>query len=271
METDRLEICRQIREQTVKCVASVGVGHLGGSLSLVEILCSLYFKHMNINPHLPQMPGRDRLIVSKGHSGPAVYAALALRGFFPLEELLTLNASGTKLPSHCDMHKTAGIDMTTGSLGQGLSCAVGIALASRLAGDNAVIYAIIGDGESQEGQIWEAALFAGNQKLGKLIAFTDRNQLQIDGAVRDINDLSPLEDKWRSFGWHVSVINGHDLTMIDAAIVEAKSQDKPAMIIANTIKGKGVTFIENKGAANHNMPISKKEAELALAEIRGEA
>ena len=270
MEKDRLAICRQIREQTVRCIASIGVGHIGGCLSLTEILGSLYFKHMNIDPKNAGLPGRDRLIVSKGHAGPAVYATLALRGYFPLSDLLTLNTSGTNLPSHCDMHKTVGIDMTTGSLGQGFSCAVGIAMASRLSGDKATIYTIIGDGESQEGQIWEAAMFAGNQKLGNLIAFTDYNKMQIDGNVSEINDVAPLDDKWRSFKWHVSVIDGHDLAAIDAAIEEAKRQDKPAMIIANTVKGKGVSFVEQKGAANHNMPFSLEDAELAIAEIRGE-
>ncbi len=271
MEEERTALCRQIREQTVRCIGSIGVGHIGGCLSLAEILGSLYFKHMHIDPADPKMEGRDRLIVSKGHAGPAVYATLALRGYFPLDELLTLNASGTNLPSHCDMNKTVGIDMTTGSLGQGFSCAVGIAVGSKLAGDGATIYAIIGDGESQEGQIWEAAMFAGNHGLNNLIAFTDYNQLQIDGPVSRINDIAPLDRKWRSFGWNAIVIDGHDFEQIDAAIANAKSQEKPTMIIAKTIKGKGVSFVESKGAGNHNMPFSMQDAERAVAEIRGEA
>lgn len=270
MEQNRMALCRQIREETVRCIGSIGVGHIGGCLSLTEILCSLYFRHMRIDPENPRMAGRDRLIVSKGHAGPAVYAALAVRGYFPQEELLTLNAAGTNLPSHCDMNKTIGIDMTTGSLGQGLSCAVGAAIGSKLAHDGATIYAIIGDGESQEGQIWEAAMFAGNKKLNNLIAFTDYNNLQIDGRVSDINDIAPLDDKWRSFGWNTIVIDGHDLDQIDSAIANAKSQELPTMIIAGTIKGKGVSFVENKGAANHNMPFSMEDAERAIAEIRGE-
>jgi len=271
MEVDRTAICRQIREQTVRCIGSIGVGHIGGCLSLAEILGSLYFKHMHIDPDNPKMAGRDRLIVSKGHAGPAVYATLALRGYFPVDELLTLNASGTNLPSHCDMNKTVGIDMTTGSLGQGFSCAVGIAVGSKLAKDGATIYAIIGDGESQEGQIWEAAMFAGNHGLNNLIAFTDYNQLQIDGPVSQVNDVAPLDEKWRSFGWNAIVIDGHDLHQIDAAIANAKSQGKPTMIIAKTVKGKGVSFVESKGAGNHNMPFSMQDAERAIAEIRGEA
>lgn len=271
MNQDRIAICRDIREETVRCIGSIGVGHIGGCLSLVEILGSLYFQHMRIDPSQPKMAGRDRLIVSKGHAGPAVYATLAVRGYFPREELLTLNASGTNLPSHCDMHKTVGIDMTTGSLGQGFSCAVGIAVGSKLAKDGATIYAVIGDGESQEGQIWEAAMFAGNQKLNNLIAFTDYNNLQIDGTVSEVNDIAPLDEKWRSFNWNVIVIDGHDFAQIDSAILSAKAQDKPTMIIAKTIKGKGVSFVESKGAGNHNMPFSMEDAARAIAEIRGEA
>ena len=268
MEQDLKAISRQIREETARSIGSIGIGHIGGCLSLAEILAVLYFKHMNINPENPHLAGRDRLVVSKGHAGPAVYAALALRGYFPKEELLTLNTSGTNLPSHCDMHKTPGIDMTTGSLGQGFSCAVGIALASRLSGDNATIFAIIGDGESQEGQIWEAAMYAGNQKLNRLIAFTDYNDMQIDGNVSQINDVAPLEDKWRAFKWHTLVVDGHDIQALDSAVQSAKGQDKPTMIIARTIKGKGVSFVVSKGAGNHNMPFSKEDAQIALEELR---
>ena len=239
-------------------------------MSIVEILAVLYDKHMQIDPKNPKMEGRDRLVLSKGHAGPALYAALALKGYFPLEELLTLNAPGTKLPSHCDMEKTVGIDMTTGSLGQGFSCAVGIALGSQIKKDGATIYTIIGDGESQEGQIWEAAMLAAHKKLDNLIAFTDYNKLQIDGAVADINNLEPLVDKWRSFGWQVIEVDGHDCGEIDRAIIRAKLQKgRPAMIIAHTVKGKGVSFVEKKGAANHNMPFTAEDLEKALAEIGG--
>ena len=265
------QICKDIREQTLRSLASIGIGHVGGCLSIVEILAALYYKHMNIDPKSPNMEGRDRLVLSKGHAGPALYATLALKGYFPLEDLLTLNASDTNLPSHCDMLRTVGIDMTTGSLGQGFSCAVGIAMGSKIKKDSATIYTIIGDGESQEGQIWEAAMLAGNRKLDNLIAFTDYNKLQIDGPVAEINDLEPLDDKWRSFGWHViNVKNGHDFDAIDRAITDAKAQKgHPTMIIAHTKKGKGVSFVEEKGAANHNMPFTAEDLEKALVEIGG--
>lgn len=231
----------------------------------------LYGKHMNIDPQNPKMEGRDRLVLSKGHAGPALYATLALKGYFPLEQLLTLNAPKTNLPSHCDMQKTVGIDMTTGSLGQGFSLAVGVAMGSKLKKDAATIYAIIGDGESQEGQIWEAAMFAAHQKLDNLIAFTDYNKMQIDGAVAEINDLEPLVDKWRSFGWHViEVVDGHNPGELDTAITDAKAHNgQPSMIVAHTIKGKGVSFVEEKGVTTHNMPFTTQDLEKALQEIRG--
>ncbi len=265
---DLREICKDIRIDTLKCIGSIGVGHIGGSLSIVEILASLYFKHMKVDPKNPKMEGRDRLIVSKGHAGPVVYATLANRGYFDKDLLLTLNKAGTLLPSHCDMNKTPGIDMTTGSLGQGFSCAVGVALGSRLKKDGATVYAIIGDGESQEGQIWEAAMYASQAKLNNLIAFTDYNRMQIDGNTDDINSLEPLDKKWESFGWNTIVIDGHDLDQIDAAILNAKSQDKPTMIIAKTIKGKGVKSIEEKGFACHSLSLSVEVVEAAIEEIR---
>jgi len=262
------EAALSIRENTLRCISSIGVGHIGGCLSIADILAVLYFKHMNVDSSNPKKENRDRLVVSKGHAGPAVYATLALKGYFPIEMLDTLNQSGTNLPSHCDMRKTPGIDMTAGSLGQGLSCAVGIALASRLANDGAYTYAIIGDGESQEGQIWEAAMYAGNQKLNRLIVFTDYNDLQIDGKVSEVNGLEPLKDKWESFNFNTIVVDGHNLDELDNAIISAKKQDKPTMIIAKTTKGKGVSFIEEKGAGNHNAPFSKEDYEQAIEELR---
>ncbi|MGN0795802.1 MAG: transketolase [Christensenellales bacterium] len=262
------EICKEIRIDTLKCIGSIGVGHIGGSLSIVEILASLYFKHMNVDPSNPKMEGRDRLVVSKGHAGPAVYATLANRGYFSKDLLLTLNKSGTLLPSHCDMNKTPGVDMTTGSLGQGFSCAVGVALGSRLKNDGATIYAIIGDGESQEGQVWEAAMYAAQAKLSNLIAFTDYNGMQIDGNTDDINSLEPLDKKWESFNWNTIVIDGHDLTQIDEAIKNAKSQDRPTMIIAKTVKGKGVKSIEEKGYACHSLSLNEEAVNAAIEEIR---
>lgn len=263
--------CIKIRKLILKTIGTLGVGHIGGSLSIVELLVVLYENHMkNIDPSDPLKQGRDRLVVSKGHSGPAVYAILADMGYFPADWLLTLNQPGTRLPSHCDMNKTPGIDMTTGSLGQGFSCAMGIAKASKLRADGATIYTIIGDGESQEGQIWEAAMFAAHHKLDNLIAFTDYNKLQLDGLVADICGIEPLDDKWRAFGWDVIVVNhGHDCHEIDQAITCAKASLKPCMIILHTIKGKGVSFVQNAGDANHSMVINPDQLELAFAELGG--
>jgi len=259
MESIWMEKSKEIRRLTLESIAHLGVGHIGGSLSIVELLTVLYYKHMNVDPKNPKMEGRDRLIVSKGHSGPGVYAALASKGYFDVALLYTLNEFGTLLPSHCDMNKTPGIDMTTGSLGQGFSCSVGIAIASRIKRDNATIYAIIGDGESQEGQIWEAAMLASHKKLGNLIAFTDFNKMQIDGNVEDINEAGDIVGKWTSFGWHTQRIDGHDMDAIDKAIQEAKkATNKPSMIIMDTIKGKGAKFAEEAGSACHNMPVTKE-------------
>ena len=274
MDHDLREICKDIRCDIMTCIGHLGVGHIGGCLSLVELLAVLYFEEMHIDPKEPKMPGRDRLICSKGHAGPAVYAALANRGYFDKAELLTLNQSGTHLPSHCDMHLTTGIDMTAGSLGQGFSCAVGIALGSKLEQDGATIYAIVGDGESQEGQIWEAAMFAAAKKLDNLIAFTDYNKLQIDGPVAEINDVAPLAEKWAAFGWNViDVEDGNDVEQVREAVRHAKlglGGEKPTMVILNTKKGCGVKWIEDLGAANHNTNISEEQARAAIAEIRGE-
>ena len=274
MNPELKEICKDIRCDILTCIAHLGVGHIGGCLSLVELLAVLYFKEMNIDPAEPKMAGRDRLVCSKGHAGPAVYAALANRGYFPKEELLTLNQGGTHLPSHCDMNLTTGIDMTTGSLGQGFSCAVGVALGSKLAKDGATIYAIIGDGESQEGQIWEAAMFAAAKKLDNLIAFTDYNKLQIDDTVAKVNDIAPLAEKWAAFGWNViDVEDGNDVEQVSEAVKHAKlgaGSGKPTMVILNTLKGCGVQWIVDLGAGNHNCPVSEEQAEAAIREIRGE-
>ena len=260
---------KEIRRGTLTCIGSLGVGHIGGALSLAEVLAVLYFKHMKVKPKKPKTEGRDRLIVSKGHAGPAVYAALAEKGFFPKSELLTLNLGGTNLPSHCDMNKTPGVDMTTGSLGQGFSCAAGVAKASKLRGDGATIFTIIGDGESQEGQIWEAAMFAAHHKLDNLIAFTDKNGYQIDGGVGEICGIDPLDKKWEAFGWNVKTVDGHDTAQISRATAAAKKRKngKPSMIILKTVKGKGVSFIEAAKSGNHNMNLSKEQIELALKEL----
>lgn len=273
LDPDYNVLCTDIRCDILASIGHLGVGHIGGCLSLVELLTVLYFKEMRIDPSDPQMPGRDRLICSKGHAGPAVYATLAKRGYFDHDMLLTLNQGGTSLPSHCDMNLTPGIDMTTGSLGQGFSCAAGIALGSKMVHDHAFIYTIIGDGETQEGQIWEAAMFAASKKLGNLIAFTDYNKLQIDDEVSTINDVAPLADKWRAFGWNVlEAENGNDANLIEKRIDELKGlseNGKPGMLILHTKKGCGVKWIEDLGAGNHNTPLNEEQANQAIKEIRG--
>lgn len=275
MNTQLAEICKDIRCDVIESIGHLGVGHIGGCLSVVELLGVLYFDAMeNIDPADPHRTGRDRFICSKGHAGPTVYAALARRGYFPREWLFTLNQGGTDLPSHCDMNHTPGIDMTTGSLGQGFSCAVGVALGSKLEKDGATIYALIGDGESQEGQIWEAAMFAAAKKLDNLIAFTDFNKLQIDGPVDEINAISPLAAKWRAFGWNViEVENGNDAEQVSLAVKQAKTckgGERPTMVILNTVKGCGVRWIEELGAGNHNTNITEEQAAEAVRTIRKE-
>ena len=275
MDRNLKEISRDVRCDTLKCIGHLGVGHIGGCLSVVEVLTVLYFEAMNIDPADPKKKGRDRFICSKGHAGPAVYATLANRGYFDKSELLTLNQGGTNLPSHCDMNRTIGIDMTTGSLGQGFSCAVGVALGSKLEEDGATIYTLIGDGESQEGQIWEAAMFAAAKKLDNLIAFTDYNKLQIDNTVEKVNDIAPLAEKWDAFGWNViEVEDGNDVDQVSAAVEHAKlgiGSGKPTMVILNTLKGCGVPWIVDLGPGNHNCNISEEQADAAIAELRKEA
>lgn len=263
------EKCREIRYNLMDMIGHLGVGHVGGSLSIVETMVLLYYKYMRLDPRNPKKEGRDRFILSKGHAGPTLYAILADKGFFPKELLYTLNQGGTNLPSHPDVLRTPGVDMTTGSLGQGLSIAVGVAAASRLKKDGARIYSVVGDGECQEGQIWEAAMYAAHLKLDNLVAFVDFNGLQIDGRIDEINGIEPLDKKWEAFGWDTQVVDGHDLDAIDAAIDKAlKSSGKPCMIILKTTKGKGVSFIEEAGTGNHNMPIPAEKRATALEELR---
>ena len=261
-----------IRCDTIRAIGHLGVGHLGGSLSVVELLTVLYFEAMRIDPAQPDRAGRDRFICSKGHAGPVVYAALANRGYFPKEWLLTLNQGGTRLPSHCDRLRTPGIDMTTGSLGQGFSCAVGAALGAKLAEDGALIYTLIGDGETQEGQIWEAAMFAAAKGLDNLIAFTDYNKLQLDGPVSRVNGIEPLAEKWRAFGWLVlEVPDGNDLAQVSDAVRRARDLSgggKPIMVILHTLKGCGVPAVADMGPANHNCAFSEAQAEAAIRALR---
>lgn len=248
---------RQLRDDVIETIGRFGSGHIGGAMSVMDALTVIYYAKANVDPKNPQKFDRDRIVMSKGHAGPAMYAVLADKGYFPKEWLHTLNQNGTNLPSHCDMNKTPGIDMTAGSLGQGISCAVGMALAAKMDKNPATIYCFIGDGESQEGQVWEASMFAGSHRLDNLILLLDYNKMQLDGAVCDINDIAPVEDKWRAFGFYVQSIDGHDIEAISNAIDNAKSQHERAnMIVLNTVKGKGASFAE--AAANcHSMSISE--------------
>lgn len=268
MREDILEIkdfATEIRKTTVKMIAGIGKGHVGGALSLAELLAVLYGKVMNIDPADCQKQDRDRLVLSKGHAGPVLYSTLALKGYFPMEWVQTLNQPGTRLPSHCDRLKTPGIDMTTGSLGQGLSAAVGMALAARLDQNPAVTYCIIGDGESQEGQIWEASMYAAQMKLGNLITFLDDNGLQIDGFTSRINGLDPAKEKWRAFGWNVQAVDGHDVEAILEAIEKArKNTDMPNMIVLKTVKGKGWPRIEGK-PESHSLAVTQEDLEEILS------
>ncbi len=260
-----------IRMITIEMIGKLGVGHIGGSLSIVDALAVLYYKVMKIDPKNPKWEGRDRFVLSKGHAGPALYSVLADLGYFPYEWINTLNKPDTNLPSHCDRLKTPGVDMTAGSLGQGLSAAVGMALATKICKKDNYVYTIIGDGESQEGQIWEAAMFASHNKLNNLIAFTDYNKMQIDGYIEEVNNLEPLADKWCAFNWHVIEVDGHNVEQIYDAVMEGKSQtEKPTMIILHTIKGKGAYFAEGK-VTSHNMSMSAEEWQRAVEMLRKES
>jgi transketolase len=254
-----------VRRLTVDEIAHLGIGHVGGSVSIIEILVLLYYRHMKIDPGNPHWEDRDKFVMSKGHAGPALYAVLADRGFFPKEMLHTLNQGGTNLPSHCDMNRTPGIDMTTGSLGQGLSAAVGIALGHRLRKLPGRIFALIGDGDTNEGQTWEAAMSASMFGLENLVAFTDYNKMQIDGPIDSIMKTDNLLDRWTSCGWFAQQVDGHDFAALDAALERALAErSRPSMIIADTIKGKGLPGIEGD-YKNHNMPLTAEDTERAYA------
>ncbi|MCG8481071.1 MAG: transketolase [Spirochaetales bacterium] len=260
----------EIRRLTVDEIAYLGVGHLGGSMSVVEILTLLYYRHMNVDPSRPADPNRDKFVMSKGHAGPALYSILADKGFFPIEMLHTLNQGGTNLPSHCDMNRMPGIDMTTGSLGQGLSAAVGIALGHRLQRLPGRVFALIGDGDTNEGQTWEAAMSAAMYGLSNLVAFTDYNKMQIDGTAEAIMKTDRLADRWTSFGWYTQQVDGHDFDALDAALRSAVEEtSRPSMIIADTIKGKGIPFAEGD-FTNHNMPVTQEQAQEAYESLARE-
>lgn len=256
-----------IRIQTIRALAEAGFGHIGGSMSIADVLGVLYSGVMNIDPENPQWEDRDWLVLSKGHCGPALYSTLALKGYFPMEVLKTINKPGTTLPSHCDRQKTPGIDMTTGSLGQGMSLAIGVAMGNHMRGKDNYTYCIVGDGELQEGQVWEGAQFAAHHKLDHFILFVDYNKKQLDGPLGDICEPFDLNEKFRAFGWEAKTVTGYDAEEIHNAIQEAKSKKgKPTVIILDTYKGLGCDFAE-KAEFNHYMVIDQEMADNAVAEI----
>lgn len=265
------KIANEVRRGIVTGVHAAKSGHPGGSLGAADIMTYLYFEEMDVDPSNPSRVDRDRFVLSKGHCAPALYAVLAERGFFPKEELETLRHIGSRLQGHPNMNDTPGVDMSTGSLGQGISAAVGMALAAKHWGDNYRVYTLLGDGECEEGQVWEAAMFAGNHDLDNLVAIVDHNGLQIDGSIDEVNSAMPLADKFRAFKWHViELADGNDMAQIAAAFAEArKVSDSPVAIIAETVKGKGVSFMENQvgwhGKAPNDEQFEQAMAELAAA------
>ena len=264
-------IARLLRIDVLKMLNEAGSGHTGGSLSAVEIITALYFYKMRHNPKDPKWPDRDRFVLSKGHGAPALYAALARCGYFDFSELMTLRKMGSILQGHPDMNFTPGIDISTGSLGQGLSMANGMALALRLDRRPSRVYVLLGDGEIQEGQVWEAAMAAVHYRLDNLCAIIDYNRLQIDGRVEEVMNIEPIADKWTSFGWEVFLVDGHDFEKIITAFDKAeKVKEKPSLLIARTIKGKGVSFFEDK-VEYHGVAPTNDELERALEELKTES
>lgn len=255
----------QIRLEVIKALGKLGFGHVGGSMSIAETIAVLYDGELKCDPKNPEWEKRDWLVMSKGHAGPALYAALGLRGFFPIEDILTINTPHTRFPSHCDRNLTTGVDMTTGSLGQGMSTALGVAYGHKLDKKDNTVYLILGDGECDEGQIWEGALFAAHYGLDNVIAFVDVNRQQLDGYTRDVMDIGDLGERFAAFGWHVQEIDGGDVAAIRKAVRKAKKTvGKPHMIVLNTVKGRGCPFAEGK-VPNHHMVVSKEDAEEAVA------
>lgn len=256
-----------VRSHVIKMIAKAGSGHPGGSLSAVDVLVSLYFKLMNVDPSCPDWPDRDRFVLGKGHACPALYAVLAERGFFDVEELQTLRRLGSRLQGHPDAKKTPGVEASTGSLGQGLSIACGMALAGKIDRKPYRVYALLGDGEIQEGQVWEAAMAASHYGLDNLTAILDHNGLQIDGRVEEVMSVEPVQDKWRAFGWHVLTVDGHSFEDILEGFAEACAvKGRPTMIVAKTVKGKGVPFMEN-GVEWHGTAPNVEQAAKALRSL----
>ena len=257
----------RVRKMIIEGTHSAKSGHPGGSLSSADILTYLYKKEMNINPQNPKDPNRDRFVLSKGHAAPLLYAVLAECGFIPTEDIKTLRKADSYLQGHPDMKGTKGVDMSTGSLGQGISAACGMALAGKIDNKDYRVYAILGDGESEEGQVWEAAMLAAHYKLDNLCAFLDFNGLQIDGAISEVMNPTPLDKKFEAFGWNVIVIDGHSFEEIENALAKAKEvKGQPTMIVANTIKGKGVSFMENQVSWHGSAP-NDEQYETAISEI----
>lgn len=262
-------LAKTVRGDIVSMLTESCSGHPGGSLSAADILTTLFFGEMNIDPKNPKDADRDRFVLSKGHAAPVLYSVLARRGYFPVEELSTLRKIGSRLQGHPSMKCLPGIDMSTGSLGQGISVAVGMSLAGKIDNKDYRVYALLGDGELEEGQVWEAAMSAAHYKLDNLTAFIDFNGLQIDGDITKVMNPSPIDKKFEAFGWNVLVIDGHDIDEILNAIEKAKScKGKPTVVICNTIKGKGVSFMENQ-ASWHGTAPNKEQCKQALAEIGG--
>ncbi len=261
------EQAKEIRKDIVTMIGQAKSGHPGGSLSATEIVTYLYFEELRMDPTNPKWDDRDRFILSKGHAAPVLYAALARRGFFPTEELSTLRKIGSHLQGHPDMKKVPGVDMSTGSLGTGFSAATGIAMACKLDKKENYVYTLLGDGEIQEGQVWEAAMSAAHYKLDNLIAFLDNNGLQIDGNIDDVLSPNPIDAKFAAFGWHVLVIDGHDFKQIADAVAAAKAEKgRPTMIVAKTVKGKGVSYMENQAGWHGSAPNEGQVAQ-AMAEL----
>lgn len=261
----------EVRKGIVTGVYNAKSGHPGGSLSAADLFTYLYFEEMNVDPKNPEDENRDRFVLSKGHTAPGYYAALALKGFFPIEDLKTLRHVGSYLQGHPDKKHTPGVDMSSGSLGQGLSVAVGMALAAKMQGKDYRTYGLCGDGEIQEGQIWEAAMFAGHRKLDNLCVIVDNNNLQIDGTVEDVCSPYPIDEKFKAFNFHVININGNDFDEIDKAFAEARAhKGEPTAIIAHTVKGKGVSFMEDK-AGWHGKAPNEEEYKIAMEELEKEA
>ena len=259
-------IANEIRKGALTAVYSAQSGHPGGSLGIADILAYLYFEEMNVDPKNPKMEDRDRFVLSKGHTSPALYATLAEKGFFPKEDLKTFRHKDSYLQGHPDMKHIPGVDMSTGSLGLGISAACGMALSGKISEKSYRVWAILGDGESQEGQVWEAAMFASHYGLNNLAIFVDCNGLQIDGATADVMNPEPFDEKFRAFGWNVMVIDGHDFDQIDSAVKAAKTSDKPFAIIAKTVKGKGVSYMENKCEWHGSAP-KQEQYEIGMQDL----